>query len=549
MNNGYFGQQPIIVVPEGTLREQGKNAQKSNIAAAIIVADAVRTTLGPKGMDKMLVDAMGDIVITNDGVTILEEMEIQHPAAKMVVEVAKTQDSEVGDGTTTAAILTGELLKKAEILLEQKIHPTIITQGYRMAKIKALELLNSIAMDVTIKDKDTLISIAKTSMTGKYSEIGKEHLADIAVDAILQVASKENGEVIIDMDQIKIEKKVGGSIDDTKFISGLILDKDRVHNAMPTQVKDAKILLLNAAIEVKDTETDAQIRITDPSQLQAYVDQEETMLKNMVQKVIDSGANVLFCQKGIDDLAQYYLSKAGIFAARRLKKSDMDSLSKATDGNVLTSLDDIKSSDFGHAGLVEEKKVGGEAMIFVEKCKDPKAVSILIRGGTAHVIDEIERAMKDALGGVSSSISVGKVVAGGGASECEVAKALRAYADKIGGREQLAINAFADAIEVIPKTLSENAGIDSIDVLVELRQRHDKGDIWAGIDVFKNKVIDMHKEGVLEPLKIKTQAISSASEATEMILRIDDVISASRLGGGHAPDMGGMPPGMGGMGM
>ncbi len=546
--NGQIGGQPIIVVPEGTFRESGRNAQMSNIAAAKVVADAVRTTLGPKGMDKMLTDSLGDVVITNDGVTILDEMEIQHPAAKMVVEVAKAQDEEVGDGTTTAAVLTGELLKQAEGLLEQKIHPTSIAQGYRLAKEKALEIINKIGIDVSIKDKELLTKIALTSMTGKSSESAKDFLAKIAVEAISQVAVEDDGKVVIDLDQVKLEKKAGGSTDETTLISGLIIDKEIVHSGMPRKIENAKIALINSAIEVKELERDAQIRITDPSQMNAFIEQEEKMLKSMVDKIISSKANVVFCQKGVDDMAQHYLAKAGIMVARRVKKSDMDALSKATGGSVVSNLDEMAASDLGSSGIVEEKKISGSEMIFVRKCKEPKSVSILVRGGTDHVVDEIERAMKDALGGVAASIEVGMIVAGGGAPEAEIAKELRKYSESVGGREQLAISAFANAMDVIPKTLAENAGIDPINILVELRSQHDKGIKWAGIDVFKNKVQDMFKQGVVEPIKIKTQAIKSASEAAEMILRIDDVISASKLGGGGGGMPEGMPP-MGGGGM
>ncbi|MEA2004201.1 MAG: thermosome subunit beta [archaeon] len=546
--NGQIGGQPVIVVPEGTFRESGKNAQLANIAAAKVVADAVRTTLGPKGMDKMLTDSLGEVVITNDGVTILEEMEIQHPAAKMVVEVAKAQDEEVGDGTTTAAVLTGELLKQAETLIEQKIHPTSIAQGYRLAKEKALEIINKIGIDVSMQDKDLLTKIALTSMTGKSSESAKEFLAKIAVEAISQVSVEGDGKIVIDLDQVKLEKKAGGSTDETTLISGLIIDKEVVHSSMPKKVEDVKVALINSAIEVKELERDAQIRITDPAQMNAFIEQEEKMLKGMVDKIIASKANVVFCQKGVDDMAQHYLAKAGIMVVRRVKKSDMDALSKATGGSVISNLDEVSSSDLGSSGIVEEKKISGSEMIFVRKCKDPKSVSILVRGGTEHVVDEIERAMKDALGGVAASIEVGKIVAGGGAPEAEIAKDLRKYSESVGGREQLAISAFASAMDIIPKTLAENAGIDPINILVELRSQHDKGVKWVGIDVFQNSVKDMLKLGVVEPIKIKTQAIKSASEAAEMILRIDDVISASKLGGGGGGMPEGMPP-MGGGGM
>ncbi len=544
---GQIGGQPILVLPEGTLRTLGRNAQHANIAAAKAVADAVRTTLGPKGMDKMLVDSMGDVVITNDGVTILEEMEIEHPAAKMLVEVAKTQEEEVGDGTTTAAVLAGELLKKAEGLLDQNVHSTVITKGFRLAKEKALELMSNISKEIKPSDSDILKKIAITAMTGKSAERASNHLADIAVQAVKMVMDEENGKIEVDTDNIQIEKKHGGSIEDTELIKGIVIDKEVVHPGMPKHLRDAKIALVDSALEVKETETDAEIRITSPEQMQAFIEQEEKMLKDMVEKVAASGANVLLCQKGIDDIAQHYLAKKGIMSARRVKKSDMEKLARATKGRVVTSLRDISKEDLGYAAIVEEKKIAGEQMIFVRECKDPKAVSILIRGGTEHVIEEVKRAMDDAVGGVASSLEVGKVVAGGGAPEAAVAKGLREFSQKYSGREQLAIQAFAEALEVIPRSLAENAGLDPIDILVALRVAHDSGKTTAGVDVFSGKVIDMWEVGVIEPLKIKTQAIKSASEAAEMILRIDDIISAGKLSrGGGMP--GGMPPGgMGGM--
>ena len=544
--SGQLGGQQVMVLPEGTMRDTGKAAQRMNIMAAKAVAEAVRTTLGPKGMDKMLTDSLGDVVITNDGVTILDEMEIKHPAAKMMVEVAKAQDSEVGDGTTSAVIISGELLKRAEGLIDQNIHPTTIAQGYRMAKEKALKHVISISQDVKINDKDLLAKIAMTAMTGKSSEAAKDSLAKIAVDAVVQVAEETPKKIVIDLDHIKVEKKEGGSTDDTEFITGVIVDKERVHASMPANVKDAKIALLNTAVEVKSTETDAKIQITDPNQLQAFLDQEEKMIRDMVDKIVASGANAIFCQKGIDDIAQHLLAKKKLFVVRRVKKSDMEKLARATGARIVTSIDDLSKSDLGYAGHVDERKIAKDAMTFVTGCKDPKSVSILVRGGTEHVVDEIERAMEDAIGGVSAALEVGKAVGGGGAPESDIAKELRSYAEKVGGREQLAINAFADAIEIIPRTLAENAGLDPIDVLVELRTAHEKGGKWMGLDVFKGKAQDMWKDGVIEPLKIKTQAIKSAAEAAEMILRIDDVILASKLsdGGGMPP---GMPPGMGGM--
>lgn len=543
MTNGQpqFGGQPIFILPEGALRSTGRTAQKNNIAAARAVADAVRTTLGPKGMDKMLTDSLGDVVITNDGVTILEEMEIEHPAGKMLVEVAKTQDEEVGDGTTTAVIIAGELLKEAEILLEQNIHPTTIALGYRKAKEKALEILNKIAKPITIKDRSLLEKIAMTAMTGKSAEAAKDYLAKIAVDAVLSVAEEQNGKIIIDLDNVKLEKKQGAGSDETEFVKGVIIDKERVHSGMPPRVKDAKIALLDAALEIRETETDARISITNPNQLQAFLEQEEKMLKDMVDKIVAAGANVVLCQKGIDDIAQHFLAKKGILAARRVKKSDMEALARATGGRIVTTLEDLDKNDLGKAGSVEERKIAGEEMIFVSECKNPKSVSILVRGGTEHVVDEYERAMKDAIGGVAAALEVGKIVAGAGAPEAEVSQQLRKFADKVGGREQLAINAFANALEVVPKTLAENAGMDQIDVLVGLRTRHEKGDVFAGVNVFENNVQDMWKLGVIEPLKIKTQAIKSAAESAEMILRIDDVVAASKLSKGGPS--GGMPGG------
>ena len=541
---GQLGGQPILILPEGTLRQVGRDAQRSNITAAKAVADAVRTTLGPKGMDKMLVDSIGDIVITNDGVTILEEMEIEHPAAKMMVEIAKTQNEEVGDGTTTAVIIAGELLKKAQDLLDQDIHPTVITHGFKLAREESLKILDQLAKDVSINDTETLKKIATTSMVGKGVERASPILASIVVDAIKAVAQTVNGKIQIDKDDIKREKKHGASSDETILIKGIVIDKEVVHPAMPKLLKDAKIVLLDVALEVKETETDAEIRITSPDQMQAFIEQEQKMLRNMVDKVAGSGANVLICQKGIDDLVQHYLSKKGIMACRRAKKSDMEALAKATGGRIVSNLDDLSPDDLGYAKTVEEKKIGGEAMTFIQDCKDPKAVTILVRGSTEHIVDEVDRSIEDAIGSVSSAVEVGKIVPGAGAPEEEVAKRLRNFAEKFSGREQLAILAFADALEVIPRSLAENAGLDPIDTLVELRASHEQGKENFGIEIFSGKVSDALAAGVIEPLKVKTQAIKSASEAAEMILRIDDIISASKLGKGG---MGGMPPGMGGM--
>ena len=513
--------------------------------AAKAVAETVRTTLGPRGMDKMLVDDLGDIVITNDGATIVEEMNVDHPAAKMVVEVAKTQDDEVGDGTTTAVVLTGELLNSAEKLLDQGIHSSIIVRGYRMATEKANEVLDDIGIDVTLEDEKLLTEIAITAMTGKGAETAKEKLAELSMKAIKQIAEKEDGKITVDLDNIKVEKKEGASTADSELIQGLIIDKERVHAGMPKKINDAKIALLDVAIEVKSTETDAKIQITDPTQLQAFLTQEETMIKEMVDSILKSGANVLFCQKGIDDLAQHYLSKAGVFAVRRVKKSDMEKLGKATGATVVTNIKDLEEKDLGYAAEVDEEKIAKDEMTFVKGCKNPKAVSILIRGGTEHVVDEVERAVNDALGGVAASLEVGKIVPGGGAPEIELARRLRKYAETVGGREQLAINAFADSVEIIPRTLAESAGIDAIDILVKLRAEHEKGDENSGVMVLDRGTGDMLAKGIVEPLKIKTQAVKSASEATQMILRIDDVIASSKKGGGMPPmpegGMGGMP--------
>jgi thermosome len=540
---GQLGGQPVLILPEGTLRSKGMDAQKNNIAAAKAVADAVRSTLGPKGMDKMLVDSIGDIVITNDGVTILEEMEIEHPAAKMMVEVAKTQNEEVGDGTTTSVILAGELLRKAEELLDQDIHPTVITKGFRIAKDESLKYMEEISKNVSIDDIEILRKIAITSMSGKSVERASTRLADLVVKAVKMVATKEGSKVVVDTDDIKREKKHGGSSEETELINGIVIDKEIVHSGMPKIVKDAKIALIDAAMEVKETETDAEIRITSPDQMQAFIDQEQKMLKNMVEKVIASGANVVICQKGIDEIAQHYLAKKGIMACRRVKKSDMDSLVKATGGRIVSNFDDLGPSDLGYASIVEEKKIAGEAMTFIRGCKDPKSVTILVRGSTEHVVDEVDRSIEDAIGAVASAVEVGKIVPGAGAPEAEVSKRLRKFAEKFSGREQLAIKAFADALEAIPRSLAENGGLDPIDTLTELRAAHEQGRTYAGIDVFNGKIVDAGEMGVIEPLKVKTQAIKSAAEAAEMILRIDDVISASKLSKGMPPGMGGMPPG------
>jgi thermosome len=545
---GQLGGQPIFILREGTERSRGKEAQNSNIMAAKAVANAVRTTLGPKGMDKMLVDSLGDVVITNDGVTILREMDIEHPAAKMIVEVAKTQDDEVGDGTTTAAVLSGELLKVAEDLLEQDVHSTIIASGYRMAADKAAEILDTIQTTVTEDDEDLLVKIASTAMTGKGAESSKEKLSKLVVKAVKAVIEVEAGKKMVDIDHIKIEKKVGASIEESELIEGMVIDKERVHPNMPKNIKAAKIALISEPVEFKKTEVDAEINITSPDQLQLFLDQEEKMLKDMVDKIINSGANVVVCQKGIDDMAQHYLAKAGVLAVRRVKKSDMEKLARATGASVVTNIDEITESDLGHAGHADEKKIGGDAMLYITECKNPKAVSLIVRGGTEHVVDSLERALEDALRVVGVAIEDEKMVAGGGSPEVELSLRLREYASTLKGREQLAVSKFADAMEVIPRTLAENAGLDPIDMLVDLRSQHEKGNKNAGLDVYTGEVIDMMANGVVEPLRVKTQAINSATESAVMILRIDDVIASVGGGEGMPPEMGGgMPPGMGGM--
>lgn len=532
------GGQPIFILPEGTNRVIGRDAQRNNILAGKVLAETVRTTLGPKGMDKMLVDGLGDIVVTNDGVTILKEMDIEHPAAKMLVEVAKTQEDEVGDGTTTAVIIAGELLKNSENLLDLDIHPTIVAMGYRQAAEKAQEILDEIAID-GVSD-EILMKVAMTAMTGKGTEAAREPLAELIVEAVQKVA--EDGEV--DIDNIKIEKKDGAVVEESTLVDGVIVDKEKVHPGMPSEVKNAKIALVNSPLEVKETEVDAEIRITDPSQMQAFIEQEEKMVKDMVAKIADSGADVLFAQKGIDDLAQHYLAKEGILAVRRVKKSDIEKLSRATGATVVSNLEDLEASDLGEAGIVEERKISGEDMIFVEECKSAKAVTLLVRGSTKHIVDEIVRAIEDAIGVVAATVEDDQVVAGGGAPEIAMAKKLKDYAESISGREQLAVTAFAEALEIVPKTLAENAGLDSIDSLVDLRASHEDNP-YMGLNVFTGKVMDMKEAGVIEPKRVKKQAIQSASEAAEMILRIDDVIASS---GSGEPDMGGMDPSaMGGM--
>mgnify|MGYP005833515833 CR=1 FL=1 len=521
--------QPVLILKEGTTRSRGKEAQRNNIMAARIVGEVLKTTLGPRGMDKMLIDSLGDITITNDGAAILDEIEVEHPAAKMMVEIAKTQDDMVGDGTTTAVVLAGELLKKAEDLLDQNIHPTVLVSGYRKAVQKAVETINKIGLPVDIEDRETLKKVALTSMSSKAVGPAKEHLAEIAIDAVKQIAEKRGDKMMADVDNIQLVKKTGKSLYESQLVRGLIIDKEVVHTGMPKKLENAKIALLDCPLEIEKTEISAEIRIRDPVQMKAFLDQETKMLKEMVDKIKDSGANVVFCQKGIDDMAQHFLAKEGILAARRVKQSDMEKLARATGGRIVTDLDDLTSKDLGEAGVVEERKIGEDKMIFVEKCKDPHSVAVLIRAGLERMVDEAERAMTDALSVVSDVIENNKIVAGGGAVEVEIAKELRSYATKVGGREQLAIEAFADAIEVIPRTLAENAGLEPIDKIVELRASHEKKDgAYIGVNVFTGKIENMQENGVVEPLVVKEQAVKSATESASMILRIDDIIAATK---------------------
>ena len=525
--------QPVLILKDGTTRSKGKEAQRNNITAAKVIGEVLKTTLGPRGMDKMLIDGLGDITITNDGAAILDEIDVEHPAAKMMVEIAKTQDDMVGDGTTTTVVLASELLKKGEELLDQNIHPIMIVSGYRKAAQKAIEIINKVSISVDIKDRKTLLKIALTSMGSKAVGGAKEHLAQISIDSVMQITEDRGDKKIADIDNIQLVKKTGKSLLETQLVNGIIIDKEIVHSGMPKNAKKAKIALLDSALEIEKTEMSAEIRIRDPSQMKAFLDQETNTLKGMAEKIKASGANVVFCQKGIDDMVQHFLAKDGIIAARRIKESDMEKLAKATGGKIVSNLDDINSTDLGKAGIVEERKIGDDKMIFVEQCKDPHAVAILIRAGLERLVDEAERAMNDSLSVVSDVIENNKIVAGGGAVEIEVAKELRKYAPKVGGREQLAIEAFADATEIIPKTLAENAGLQSIDIIVELRAAHEKTNgKYKGVNVFKGGIMDSIEKGVIEPTVVKVQAFKSAAESAAMIMRIDDVISASKSKGG-----------------
>jgi thermosome len=546
---------PILVLKEGTERSTGRGAQSNNIAAAIAIADAVRSTLGPRGMDKMLVDSMGDVTITNDGVTILKEIDVSHPAAKMIVEVAKVQDDECGDGTTTSVILAGELLKKAQDLIDGDVHPTVVTEGYRLAADKAVEILDKVSSPVKATDKATLKNISLTALASKLASTDGEFLSDICVRAISAVTEERGDKTVADSTNVLIVKKTGGSVDQTEYVEGIILDKEPVHAGMPKVLEGAKIAIVDSALEIKKTEVEAKIEIRDPDSLSAFLMEEESTLKKMVDKVAESGANVLVCQKGIDDLAQHYLAKRGIYAVRRVKKSDMEKLAKAAGGRIVTKLDDLDKSALGKAERVECRKVAGDELTFITGCKGPKSVSLLVRGGTEHVVDEIERSIHDALSVVSDAVEDGRIVPGGGATAIEISKQLKEYATTVGGREQLAVTAFAEALEVIPRALAENAGLDPIDVLINIRKAHADGKKTHGVNVFTGKIVDMAKEHVVEPIRVGRQAITSAVEAAVMILRIDDVIASKAPsgdekggpGGGGMGGMGGMPPGMGGM--
>ncbi len=549
------GTMPVVLLKEGGTETKGREAQKNNIAAAKIIAEIVHSSLGPRGMDKMLVDSLGDVTITNDGATILKEIDVQHPAAKMLVEISKTTDNEVGDGTTSAVILAGALLSQAESLVDSDVHPTIIVDGYRKAARKAKEYLEEIAETITANDKTILNKIAKTSMQTKLVRKDSDQLADIIVKSVLAVAEKDGESFQVDIDDIKVEKKAGGSIKDSSIIQGIVLDKEIVHGGMPRSISGAKIALINTALEISKTETDAKINISNPQQLKAFLDEEHKMLKTMVDKVIGSGANVVLCQKGLDDMAQHYLAKAGIIAVRRIKESDLTKLAAATGARIVTNLDDLFEKDLGAAEIVEERKIEDDKWVFVEGCKNPKSVTLLLRAGSQRVVDEVERSVHDALMVVKDVILKPQIVAGGGAPETYAATKIRGWAKSLEGREQLAAEKFADALEEIPITLAENAGMDPIDTLTLLRSKQQKGEKWTGIDVMKGKVSNMKSSDIIEPLAVKLQIISAAAEAACMILRIDDVIATQKSAGGPPggeggmpPGMGGMPPGMGGMG-
>jgi thermosome len=535
--------QPVLILKEGTTRNRGKEAQRNNIMAAQVIGEVLKTTLGPRGMDKMLIDSLGDITITNDGATILKEMDVEHPSAKMMIEIAKTQDDMVGDGTTTVVVLASELLKKAERLLDQNVHPMILVAGYRKAAQKAIEIIAKNAVPIDVENQKMMLKVALTAMGSKAVGGAKEHFAEIAIEAVKQVTQKVADQTIADIDNVQLVKKTGKSLSETQLVRGIVVDKEVVNPGMPRKIENAKIALLDIALEIEKTEITAEIRIHEPNQMKAFLDQEDSTLKEMVTKIKASGANIVFCQKGIDDLVQHFLSKEGIMAARRVKESDMEKLARATGGRVSSNLNDLKAAELGFAGLVEERKIGDDKMIFVEKCKDPHSVAILIRAGLERMVDEAERVITDALSVISDVTENSKIVAGGGAIEIEIAKELRNYSTKIGGRQQLAVEAFADAVEVIPRTLAENGGLEPIDTLIELRQVHDKEDgKYVGINIFTGKLQNSIDNGVIEPMVVKEQAIKSAAESAAMILRVDDIITAKSPRG--VP--GGMPGGMSG---
>jgi thermosome len=524
------GTVPVLVLKEGTGRTTGKEAQRNNIMAAKAIAETVKTTLGPRGMDKMLVSSLGDVTITNDGATILKELDVQHPAAKMLVEVAKTQDNEVGDGTTTAVVLAGELLAKAENLLDQNVHPTLIIDGYKKAADKAQEIVSKISVPVSIKDDKLLVNVALTSMASKGITAAKEHFAQLAVEAVKQVIEETGGKLKADIDLIKVVKKHGKSLDETELVKGMVVDKEVAHSQMPKQVKRAKIALLNDKLEIEKTEFDAKINIDSPEQMKLFLDEEERMLKEMVEKVSEAGANVLFCEKGIDDAALYFLAKKDILAVKSVSSSDMEKLARATGGRIIASVKDLTPDGLGEAKMVEEVKIGEDKLVYIRECKNPKAVTIVVRGGSEHVVDEAERSLHDALCVVRNAIEDGKIVAGGGAPEAEISRQLRNYATKVGGREQLAIEAFADSVEAIPMTLAENTGLDPIDIMVSLRAEHESNHSpYYGVDVFTGKIKNMLDLNIVEPLRVKQQVIKSATEAASMILKIDDLIAAKGM--------------------
>ena len=532
------GNMPVVLLKEGGSETKGKDAQKNNIGAAKIVAEIVHTSLGPRGMDKMLVDSLGDVTITNDGATILKEIDVQHPAAKMIVEISKTVDNEVGDGTTSSVVFGGALLARAEDLLKKDVHSSTIIEGFQAASEKVLEIYSQLSKKVEPDDKASLLKIASTSMQSKLISEDSSSLSKIVVDAILSIATKKGDEYFVDLENIKVEKKPGGSIEDTQIVKGIVLDKEIVHSGMPTRIDKASIALINSALEIEKTEMSAEIRITDPTQMQMFLEEENRMLKTMVDKLHDVGANVLICQKGIDDIAQHYLAKHGIMAIRRVKESDMIKLSKATDGRVISNLDDLTEKDLGSADLAHQKKVESDKWVFIEGCKHPQSVTLLIRGGTQRVIDEVDRSIHDSLMVVKDVIEKPEIVAGGGAPESFAAAQLKDWADNFDGREQLAIKKYAEALEVIPLTISENAGMDPIDTMATLRSKQNQGQKWTGIDAKNTKIADMMAINVVEPIAVKEQIIKSATEAACMILRIDDVIAISGGPGGG----GGMPP-------